>query len=292
MKKLALISAVAVAFVASASVAFAQKQDNLNEFGHPNAAKMTPGHTEFWDPQPKVVTPGECKATVMMPVIPTSKKAAKTAPQEQAVTTNADIYITAPSDAIVLFDGTDLSAEWVGRNGVPEWKVEDGAFTVTAGTGEIRTKREFNDFQLHIEWREPEGIQGTSQGRGNSGVFLQGRYEIQVLDSYQNETYRAGHAGSIYKQHEPLVNAMRAPGQWNVYDIIYTAPTFKADGTYRTHPYVTVLLNGVLIQNNTIILGTTEYIGFPQQKAHGAGPISLQDHGNPVSFRNVWIRPL
>ena len=139
------------------------------------------------------------------------------------------------------------------------------------------------------------GITGESQLRGNSGVFLQGMYEVQILDNYQNETYVNGQAGSIYKQTPPLVNAMNKPGVWNTYDIIYTAPTFKKDGTYRTPPRVTILQNGVLLQNNTLIQGTTPYVGFPDVIEHGAGPIGLQDHGDesaPISFRNIWIREL
>ncbi|MBR4778775.1 MAG: DUF1080 domain-containing protein, partial [Bacteroidaceae bacterium] len=153
----------------------------------------------------------------------------------------------------------------------------------------------FGDFQLHIEWMVPKDIHGSGQGRGNSGVYLQDRYEIQVLDSYENETYVNGQAASIYKQSAPLVNPCRKPGEWNVYDIIYTAPTFKADGTYRTRPVVTVLFNGVLVQNNTTIIGTTEYIGLPQFGPHGDGPIRLQSHGDPsepISYRNIWIRKL
>ena len=158
-----------------------------------------------------------------------------------------------------------------------------------------KTKRNFKDFQLHLEWRVPVGITGESQARGNSGVFMQGIYEIQILDNFENETYVNGQAGSIYKQTPPLVNAMNPPGEWNTYDIIYTAPTFKEDGTYRTHPTVTVIQNGVLLQNNTTILGTTEYIGFPKVREHEEGPIILQDHGDPseaISFRNIWIREL
>ena len=226
----------------------------------PKPKHMQPSHTEFWLPQPPVVTPGDGH--------------------------------TAPSDAIVLFDGSNLS-EWTGPNGtIPGWKVENGILTIVPGAGEIITKRVFRDFQLHIEWREPVGLEGESQGRGNSGVYLQGRYELQVLDSFRNPTYASGSAGSIYKQHAPLVNAMRPQGEWNVYDIIYEAPTFKKDGTFRTYPHVTVLHNGVLIQNHTEILGTTEYVGFPKQREHGDGPIMLQDHGNPVSFRHIWIREL
>ena len=202
---------------------------------------------------------------------------------------------TAPSDAIVLFDGSDLSA-WENTQGGPaEWKVADGVMTVDKSKGDIRTKEKIENFQLHIEWRVPENIHGEGQARGNSGVYLQGMYELQVLDSYNNSTYVNGQAGSIYKQTAPLVNAMRKPGEWNVYDIIYTAPVFKEDGTYRSFPRVTVIQNGVLVQNNTTIIGTTEYIGFPQVRAHGAGPILLQSHGDPsepISFRNIWIRKL
>lgn len=225
---------------------------------------MTPGMSEYWLPQPPIVTPGNA-STEMIP---------------------------APSDAIILFDGKDLS-EWENTRGeAAGWIVEDGAFTVKGGTGDIRTKRLFKDFQLHLEWSAPEEISGKSQGRGNSGVFLQDKYEIQILDCYDNETYVNGQTGSVYKQTPPLANAMNAPGQWNTYDIIYTAPTFKEDGTYRTNPKVTVFQNGVLLQNNTIILGTTEYIGFPKVIEHGDGPIRLQDHGDSVSFRNIWIREL
>ncbi len=251
MKKLLLLSL----FLLFAFLAYAQESPEF-----PKPKKMYPAHTEFWEPQPAVVTPGDAN--------------------------------TAPSDAIVLFDGKGLE-EWTGPKGAaPGWKVEDGVLTIVPGSGEIITKRLFHDFQLHIEWREPVGLTGESQGRGNSGVYLQGQYEIQILDSYQNPTYVSGGAGSIYKQHAPLVNAMRPQGEWNVYDIIYEAPTFKKDGTYRTYPHVTVLHNGVLIQNHTEILGTTEYVGFPKQREHGDGPIMLQDHGNPVSFRNIWIREL
>lgn len=238
---------------------------NAQDKKYPEPESMSPGMSEWWKPQPPIVTPG------------TATDAGST---------------TAPSDAIILFDGKNLD-QWQKPNGdAPEWIVKNGVFTVKPGTGEIRTKQEFGDFQLHIEWRIPENVQGESQGRGNSGVFLQGKYEIQILDNYNNETYSNGQAGSVYKQSRPLVNAMRKPGEWNVYDIIYEAPTFKKDGTYRTPPRVTVLQNGVILQNNTIIKGTTEYIGFPKVTPHGNGPILLQDHGNPISFRNVWIREL
>ena len=175
------------------------------------------------------------------------------------------------------------------------WIVKDGVFTVDKKKGDILTKQKFENFQLHIEWCVPENITGTSQGRGNSGIFLQDMYEIQVLDCYNNETYVNGQTGSVYKQTPPLANAMRKPGEWNVYDIIYSAPIFKEDGTYRVPPRVTVIQNGIVLQNNTTILGTTEYIGFPKVVKHGAGPIRLQSHGDPsepISFRNIWIREM
>lgn len=234
---------------------------------YPGRAPMTHEMTEYWSPQPPVVTPGK---TPEKPV-------------------------EAPSDAIILFDGKDLS-KWENSKGeTAGWTVHDGVFTVKKGTGDIYTKQKFNDFQLHLEWRVPVGIKGECQFRGNSGVFLQGMYEIQILDCYQNETYVNGQTGSIYKQTPPLANAMSKPGEWNTYDIIYTAPTFKKDGTYRTPPRVTLLQNGVLLQNNTIIQGTTPYVGFPEVIKHENGPIGLQDHGDdsaPISFRNIWIREL
>ena len=230
---------------------------------YPKPEPMRPGMTEFWLPQPRIVTPAE-----------------------------EDVLVAPPSDAVILFDGRDLSAWQHDDGSAPRWTVADGCFTVKPGTGQISTKQNFTDFQLHIEWREPEDIAGESQGRGNSGVFLQGKYEVQILDSYGNETYANGQAGSVYKQTPPLVNAMRPPGKWNVYDIIYTAPRFKADGSLQSNGFVTLLHNGVLVQNHTLIQGTTEYIGLPRIQAHGAGPLVLQDHGNPVSFRNVWIREL
>lgn len=232
------------------------------------AVKMTPEMTEYWTPQPKIITPGKLPC---------------------------DGFTTAPSDADVLFDGRDLS-EWINEKGEKaEWIVDNGVITVKKGTGFIITKKKYNDFQLHIEWKVPTHITGKSQARGNSGIMLQGMYEIQVLDNFDNPTYVNGQAASVYKQTAPLVNAMRPPGEWNIYDIIYTAPTFKEDGTYRTYPYVTVIHNGVLVQNHTRINGTTPYVGYPKVVRHGEGPIKLQDHGDPskpISFRNIWIRKL
>jgi hypothetical protein len=236
----------------------------------PKQEPMKPEMTEYWTPQPKIVTPGN---------------------------TTSNAFISAPTDAIVLFDGKDLS-QWKSANkdgGEAKWIVHDGVFTVDKKTGDILTKQKFGDFQLHIEWCVPVDITGESQARGNSGIFLQDKYEIQVLDNYDNKTYINGQAASVYKQTPPLVNAMRKPGEWNVYDIIYTAPTFTDDGRYRTYPTVTVIHNGVLVQNHTIILGTTEYIGFPKVIPHGKGPVRLQSHGDPsepISFRNIWIREL
>ena len=239
---------------------------------------MTPTMSEYWSPKPKVVTPGN-QATA-----------------------------GAPSDAIVLFDGTEKSMtdNWVTKNmrtqevKPAKWIVKDGVMTVNKdyqnGGGDIQTKEEFSSYQLHIEWCVPEmDAKFTSQTRGNSGVYNQNMYEVQILDCYNNDTYVNGMTGSIYKQTPPLANAMRKPGEWNVYDIIYSAPVFNADGTYKVHPYITVIQNGVVLQNHTEILGTTEYIGFPQVKAHGDGPILLQCHGDPspgISFRNIWIRKM
>jgi hypothetical protein len=193
----------------------------------------------------------------------------------------------APSDAIVLFDGQDASA-WANSE---KWSVADGA--LIAGSGVIQTKQEFGDCQLHIEWSAPTPPTGSGQGRGNSGVFMMGRYEIQVLDSYDNETYYDGQAGAIYKQTPPMVNAMRAPGEWNTYDIFWTAPRFNEDGTLQSPAFVTLVHNGVLVLNHFQLLGDTPFHRPPRYEAHPPqGPISLQDHGNPVRFRNIWIREI
>lgn len=233
---------------------------------YPEPEPMTHKMTEFWEPQPPVVIPGD------------------------------QCTQSAPSDAIVLFDGKDLSKWQSSKTGGPaEWQVKDGVVTVDKSKGDIQTRDKFGSCQLHIEWCVPKGIEGSSQSRGNSGIFFQGLYELQVLDNYKNVTYSNGMVGSMYKQGRPLVNPMRKPGEWNVYDIIYTAPIFKADGTYLYKPYITVLLNGVLVEDHFEIQGTTEYIGLPQVKKHGDGPIILQAHGDksqPISFRNIWIRPL
>jgi hypothetical protein len=223
---------------------------------------MRPEFTEDWSKEPAIVTPGE-----------------GTLP---------------PSDAIVLFGQTgDLGKNWMGeRGGPPAWE-EDEFITVKPGTGGIVTKEAFGDVQLHLEWRTPAEVVGDGQGRGNSGVLIMGRYEVQVLDSYNNKTYYNGQAGSIYKDHIPLVNACRPPGEWQTYDIIFKAPVFKEDGTVSYPAYVTVIQNGVLVQNHVTIHGTTDYIGIHKYTAHPEKlPLLLQDHGNPVSYRNIWIRPL
>src|SRR5258708_3461928 len=196
-----------------------------------------------------------------------------------------------PSDAVVLFDGTSLAA-WRTDKGEPaKWKVENGYIEVAARTGDMITRDEFGDSQLHIEWMAPPP-RSNSQARGNSGIFLFGMYEIQVLDCFDNVTYADGQAGSIYGQTPPLVNACRKPGEWQQYDIVYTAPRFK-DDKIDLPGFVTLFHNGVVVQNHTQILGTTAHRVLPKVVVHGPkGPIKLQDHGNPVRYRNIWIRPL
>jgi Domain of Unknown Function (DUF1080) len=191
-----------------------------------------------------------------------------------------------PSDAVVLFGGTDLSA-WEGAD---KWQVEEGV-AIPRG-GDIHTKASFGDCQLHLEWATPEKVSGSSQGRGNSGVFLGNRYEVQILDSFDNKTYFDGQAGAIYKTKPPLVNACRKPGEWQTYDIIYNAPRFNEHGLQVKPGYLTVLQNGVLVQNHTEILGETAWDSPPIPKPHGAAPIRLQFHGNPVRFRNIWLREI
>jgi hypothetical protein len=193
----------------------------------------------------------------------------------------------------VLFDGSGLSA-WNHEDGRDaEWRVAGGAMTVEPGTGGIRTREGFGSIQLHIEWRSPAEVSGEGQGRGNSGVFLMERYELQVLDSYENRTYSNGQAGSVYKQHIPQVNASRGPGVWQSYDVVFTAPRFASDGAVARPAHMTVLHNGVLVLDHVELEGPTEYIGPAAYVAHGDRvPILLQDHGNTVSFRNVWVREI
>jgi len=225
-------------------------------------SKGDPKLSEYYNPEAPVVTPG------------------KTAHD-------------APSDAIVLFDGKSFS-NWEGDKNQPiGWTMENGAMIVKGGSGGIKTKRGFGDCQMHIEFRTPAEVKGDGQGRGNSGIFLMGKYELQVLDNYNNKTYVNGQAGSMYKQLPPMVNACRPPGEWQTYDIIFTAPRFYDDGRLKSQARITVIHNGVLVQNNTTIWGSTEYIGSPVYKKHSdKEPIFLQDHGNPTAFRNIWIREL
>jgi hypothetical protein len=232
-------------------------------------AQTRPRDTEVWTPVPAVVTPGKADA----------------AP---------------PSDAVVLFGGKNLD-QWVSARGKSpaKWTVADGIVTVNKPSGDIETKQSFVDYQLHLEWRIPSAVTGEGQERGNSGVFLAitpvGGYELQIMDSYQNKTYVNGQAASMYKQYAPLVNAARKPGEWQTYDVIWTAPTFKSDGSLATPAYVTAFHNGVLVQNHVALKGVTKDEGLPEYRQHGPAPILLQAHGDksaPISFRNIWVRVL
>lgn len=248
------------------------------------AQDIKPEETEVWEPVPEKVMPGQSNSP--------------------------------PSDAIILFDGKDLFAwqkpqfrgepttaggvekmlnQWDGDfdHDDAQWIVSEGNIVVNPGTGAIETKEQFDNFQLHIEWMAPVDEGKSGQGYSNSGIFLMSLYEIQVLNSYENETYPNGQAGSIYKQHIPLVNASRHPGEWQSYDIVFTAPEFKEDGILQSPARVTAFHNGVLILNNVELKGPTVYIGQPRYVAHPEKmPLRLQDHGDPVRFRNIWIRPL
>lgn len=221
-----------------------------------------PEETEVWEPVPKVVKPGATPAQ-------------------------------APADAIVLFDGKSLSAWESVNGGEAKWVVANGAFTIAPGTGDIRTKEKFGDVQLHLEWRAPKlPPEKKGQDRGNSGVFFQELYEVQILDSLENRTYSNGQAGSIYKQHIPLVNAEKPAGEWQTYDIVFIAPRFEQNGELRSPARLTVFLNGVLLHHDVELKGGTTYIGEPTYTAHGDGSLRLQDHDHAVSFRNIWVRRL
>lgn len=210
-------------------------------------------------------------------------------------------FIDPPSDAIVLFDGRNMDA-WVSRPDVAKpagWNVHDGIVTVNKSAGDIQTKQMFSDYQLHLEWRVPADISGDGQARGNSGVYLAALnngcfYELQVLDSYKNKTYVNGMAGSIYMQYIPLANPTRKPGEWQSYDVVWTAPRFNDNGTLRSPARATVFFNGVLVENNVVLKGPTWFPGRGYEK-HGPAPIGLQAHGDPskpISYRNIWVRPL
>jgi hypothetical protein len=207
--------------------------------------------------------------------------------QPPALVTPGATNAAPPSDAVVLFDGKDFS-HWKNAS---NWKIEDGAMVV--GRGAITSTDEFGDCQVHIEWSAPTPPKGSGQGRGNSGVFLMGIYELQVLDSFDNATYHDGQASAIYKQTPPMVNAMRKPGEWNTYDIVWTAPRFQEDGSLQSPAYMTVLHNGVVTLNHFELKGDTPYSRPPKYNKHSdKGPLMLQDHGDPVRFRNIWVRPL
>ena len=212
---------------------------------------------------------------------------------EPGTSSTQDASGRAPSDATVLFDGKDLSG-WVDKDGKPaRWKVEKGYMEVVPDTGYIFTRAAFGDCQLHVEYAEPVPAVGEGQDRGNSGVFLMGLYEIQVLDSYQNKTYADGQAAAVYGQYPPLVNASRPPGEWQTYDIVFHGPRFNKDGKLSRPARVTVLHNGILVQDDVTLTGPTAHGERPPYKAHPAKlPLGLQDHGDPVRYRYIWIRGL
>ncbi len=196
-----------------------------------------------------------------------------------------------PSDAIVLFNGASLAA-WSGGNGAAEWKIENGTMEVVPKTGDITTLESFGNIQLHIEWMSPIEVKGDGQGRGNSGVFLMDRYEIQVLDCYNNPTYADGTTGGIYGQYPPLVNACRRPGEWQAYDILWEVPHWNEEGSLISPAYITVLHNGVLLHHHKALQGATGHRNIPGYTPHGDAPIRLQDHGDLVRYRNIWVRRL
>ena len=273
MKKLIIAAALAVT-----ATNFALAQTNATP--KPNVEVIIDGVAGFQDtplqpdgkwhvhdparPQPTVVTPG---ATFSQGANP-------------------------PSDAIVLFDGKDLS-QWrdKGNGGPAQWLVADGV--ATSAKGDIITTNQFGDIQLHLEFREPTPGKGEGQGRGNSGVYFMGLYEVQVLDCYINKTYADGSTGAIYGQHPPLANACRPPGEWSTYDIVFTAPRFSEEGSLLSPAFVTVTLNGVVVQNHQAYRGASNWKSPGKYTAHGpTGPLALQYHSNPVSFRNIWVRPV
>ena len=214
-------------------------------------------------------------------------------PVPTKVASESPLPVPAPSDAIVLFDGSDL-AQWRAADGsAAKWTIRDGSLAAVPGGGAVFTRRGFGDIQLHLEWAAPTPARGTGQGRGNSGVFLMGKYEIQVLDSYQNVTYADGQAGALYGQAPPLVNASRPAGEWQSFDIVFRRPRFRPDGSVDQPARLTVFHNGVLIQENTEVWGPTAWLQHLPYKSHPDRlPLQLQDHGNPVLYRNIWVREL
>lgn len=254
------VLAIFVLFSCNKKIADVAKESPTSAEGKVLGVITDPKDTEVWEPEPVVISAGETNAS-------------------------------APSDAIILFGGKTAFA-WKHADGSEiNWKVGKDDMTVKPGTGNIMTRESYGDCQLHIEWRSPDE-DAEGQGKGNSGIFFQERYELQILNSYENRTYSNGQAGSIYKQSPPLVNVTRPQGEWNTYDVIFRAPRFDKDGTKIKSATITAMHNGVLIQDNFELLGTTEYIGLPKNVAHGDGPIVLQDHSNKVSFRNIWLRRL
>ena len=251
------LAAMLLAVAVTNNSATAQEESRAERVARINAQAAI---TELWEPAPKQVKPASAQ--------------------------------TPPSDAIVLFDGSSLAAWESVRGDDVEWLIEDGILIVEPGTGLIKTRESFGSVQLHVEWRSPAEVVGDSQDRGNSGIFLMEDYEVQVLDSVDNPTYVNGQAGSIYKQHIPLVNASLGPGQWQTYDIVFMAPLFGSDGRLTRPATFTVFHNGILIQNNVTVQGPTEFIGKPNYRTHGDLPLALQDHDSPVAYRNIWLRKL
>ena len=270
-RSLLVMALAAVAAVVLAPTARAQGTKKEHpKVGFSDTPRLPDGKWRVHDserPLPRVITPGTCSTQ--------------------------DTPGKAPSDAIVLFDGKDLS-HWVGGGGhAAPWKVVDGAMVIAPGKGAIVSKEKFGDCQIHVEFASPDPPHGRDQDRGNSGVIIMERYEIQVLDSYENLTYADGGASAIYGQYPPLVNASRPPGQWQTYDILFTAPRFKDDGTLESPAYSTVLHNGVVVHNHTAHVGAMAYRAVGQYHKHAAKePILLQDHGHPVKFRNIWVREI
>jgi len=273
LRKLVLLSASL--FFISATISAQSVADSLARAKRNKENGEKAAITEIYSPVPPIVTPGKTDAEP-------------------------------PSDAVILFDGKNLDlwrAEGPDSTKAAGWKVHDNIVTVDKKAKGIMTRQRFQDSQMHLEFRIPENIAGSGQARGNSGIFLacisdsgsDVGYELQILDNYNNTTYVNGQVGSIYKQGVPLVNPSRKPGEWQNYEIVWKAPRFKADGTLNSPGEVTVFLNGVLVQNDYHLIGGTEYIGFPHYIKHGAAPIKLQAHGDPsepISFRNIWLRPL
>ena len=274
MKKLTLyVCALTLLVSALACAREASAQDKAASQSSPkeSAAAAKPEDTEQWEPVPVKVSPGASEGA-------------------------------APSDAIVLFDGRNLDQWVMATDGSPaRWHVDNGTLVVDKAFGNIKTKRLFKNYQLHLEWRIPADITGEGQARGNSGLYLastgsgdQG-YEIQILDSFENKTYVNGQAASVYKQAPPLVNASRKPGEWQTYDVVWTAPVFDTDGSLKTPAFVTVFHNNVLVQNHFRLSGETLYIGKPAYRKYDRAAIELQSHHDPsapISFRNIWVREL